>query len=515
MTTWPDKLFIYEVNTWVWLSHLSQRYNRAITLANVPAKAIESLARPNVDVIWMMGVWKRSEYARAHALKYKHEYVRVLPDAQDDDIIGSAYSIAEYEVDERLGGREGLAAFRQQLAKRGLRLILDYVPNHIAVDHAWVHKHPKFIVRGKVKDLNERRGDFFRHSGSNSGSTGGSNSGPNQQFNRRKPVLAHGRDPYFPGWTDTAQLNAFNPDLRQAVRDTLLDIASQCDGVRCDMAMLMMNEIFANTWNGYVGKPPLDDYWPSIIPAVKAHSPEFLFIAEVYWGREWAIIQQGFDYAYDKTLYDRIVEGDVQKIRQHLVAHIDFQKHLVRFIENHDEPRAYQQMGPEKSFPAATLICTLPGACLLHDGQLSGYQAKLPVQIRRGPAEREDTKLFEHYLKLLRETRDPIYQHGEWYLFELKPAGPHDTTYRNLLAYGWRERGKAYRLIVVNLTATKSYARLPCDHWNELKGQRWRLHDVDDGAVYERNGDEMLANGLFIELHPYESHVFRFERKTG
>ena len=120
-------------------------------------------------------------------------------------------------------------------------------------------------------------------------------------------MLANGRDPYSAAWPDVVQLNAFSPDLRDAQVDTLRDIADQCDGVRCDMAMLMMNETFARTWGERVGAAPAGDYWPEVIAAVREGHPDFCFIAEAYWDLEWALQQQGFDYCYDKRLYDRLL----------------------------------------------------------------------------------------------------------------------------------------------------------------------------------------------------------------
>ncbi len=327
----------------------------------------------------------------------------------------------------------------------------------------------------------------------------------------KRMIVAHGRDPLFPGWSDTAQLNVFNPELRQAMIKTLLDIASQCDGVRCDMAMLLMNDIFASTWNGHVGAPPKQEYWKEVIDHIKAWYPEFLFVAEVYWNKEYDILQLGFDYAYDKTLYDRIVEGNVQKIRQHLVAPIEYQQHMLRFIENHDEPRAQALLGERRSYAAATLICTLPGATLLHDGQLTGRKVKLPVQIKRQPDEAVHADLERYYLRLLRETRDPIYQEGDWYLFEMRPIAEGNNSYQNLLAYGWYERDKDYRLIVINLTPYSAQGRVDLSAWSWLEGEAWRLYDVTDGMEYERAGGMMTQEGLTILLDAYESHVFRFE----
>lgn len=495
MPAWTNKLFVYQINTWVWLDTLSRKYGKTITLKNVPDRALDEIARPGLDMIWLMGVWKRSEWGRKNSLKYKHEYQGALPDVTDADVIGSAYAIADYEVDERIGGRDGLAALRKRLKLRHLSLMLDFVPNHVAIDHPWVTEHPEYIVQGKAADAKNRPSDFF--------------SVKNAQG--KKVVLAHGRDPNFPGWSDTTQLNIFNPALRKEVAKTLLDIASQCDGVRCDMAMLMFNDIFAGTWNGYVGAPPGEEYWREIIPQVKAKYADFIFTAEVYWDKEYETLQQGFDFAYDKLLYDRIMEGNVQKVRQHLVAELGYQQHMMRFIENHDEPRAYAQLGKGKSFAAAALICTLPGAVLLHDGQLIGRKAKLPVQIKRQPDEEEVLDLEDYYMKLLRETRDPIYQQGDWYLFRMHPIDPHNHSHLNLLAYGWYEKDKDYRLIVINLTPHAAQGRVDLSAWSWLEGHEWRLYDVTDDTEYTRPGGKMTKEGLTILLDAYESHIFRFE----
>ena len=133
-------------------------------------------------------------------------------------------------------------------------------------------------------------------------------------------VLANGRDPYFAAWPDVVQLNAFSPDLRAAVTETLSAIAAQCDGVRCDMAMLMMNDTFERTWGERAGPRPEADYWPTVIPAVKSAHPEFVFMAEAYWDLEWALQQQGFDYCYDKRLYDRLVHDGAEAVHGHLNA---------------------------------------------------------------------------------------------------------------------------------------------------------------------------------------------------
>ncbi|RMG83998.1 MAG: alpha-amylase, partial [Chloroflexi bacterium] len=311
MTMWPKKPYIYEINTAVWLSSLSQKYDRHITLTNVPDEELDYLASLGIDGVWLMGVWYRSKAVRASALNYIDEYRSVLPDITEEDVIGSAYAIGAYVVDKRLGGRDGLASLRRRLQERGLQLILDFVPNHVAIDHAWVSQHPDRFVRGTLSDLQRNKGMFFK----------------SRDAWGRTLVVAHGRDPYFPGWIDTAQLDAFSPSYRQAALETLLDIADQCDGVRCDMAMLLVNRIFAQTWGDYVDEPPKTEFWEDIIPNVKALHPNFIFIAEVYWDMEHELQKLGFDYTYDKVFYDRLVEQELEQLKTHLQADINYQNH--------------------------------------------------------------------------------------------------------------------------------------------------------------------------------------------
>jgi glycosidase len=496
MTERSARPVIYEINTHVWLNSLSSHYQQAITLENVPDEVLDELTDLRVNTIWLMGVWQRSEAARQSALNYTHEYRPALPDLTADDIIGSAYAIASYEIDTRLGGRDALATLRSRLHERGLRLILDFVPNHIAMDHPWTVEHPEYLVRGSAKTARKHAGMFYR----------------SHDKNGRELHIAHGRDPYFPAWIDTAQVNAFAPAYRQVARETLLDIAAQCDGVRCDMAMLLVNDIFQQTWGDFVDDPiPETDFWPEIIPEIKQQYPDFVFIAEVYWNMEHHLQQQGFDYTYDKPLYDRIVDGDPGAIRLHLQADNGYQDRLVRFIENHDEPRAAATLGSTSSRAAATLICTLPGAVLLHDGQLSGRGVKLPVQIARQPDETPHHGLHAFYRRLLAEIDNPVYHAGEWSQLEITPAHRGVESHHNLLAYSWR-REDELRLIVINITSEWSQGRIQLDGWRELlTGGFWRLHDALSRDFTYRDGAEIEAAGLHLELEAFQARIFHFE----
>ena len=214
-----------------------------------------------------------------------------------------------------------------------MNLVLDFVPNHVAPDHPWVIEHPEYFVRGNADDARTDPASFIEVKGN---------------------VFACGRDPHFPAWPDVLQLTAFQPGLRQAVIETISTIAGQCDGIRCDMAMLLLNTIFERTWSTRAGQRPASEYWVDVIPAIKQAHPGFLFIAEAYWGLEWELHQQGFDICYDKTLYDRLEHNNPESVRLHLCADLAYQQKLLRFIENHDEPRAAAAFSPEKGRPGST-----------------------------------------------------------------------------------------------------------------------------------------------------------------
>jgi len=414
---WKSNPIIYEINTWVWLNQLSSEYKRAVTLATMPAQALDELAAWRFDAVWLMGVWHRGVATRKSALNYLCEYRQATPDISEADVPGSAFAICEYQVEERFGGRAGLAIFREQLRNRGIKLILDFVPNHVATDHRWLVKHPEYFVRGTAQDLKAQPSNFF----------------PVPQSDGEELAVAHGRDPYFPAWIDTAQLNAFHPGLRRAITDILIEIGHQCDGARCDMAMLATNDIFAQTWDTYIGEPPAIDFWSEIIAAVREVHPKMLLMAEVYWDLEHLLQSQGFDYTYDKDMYDRLVNGDTGAIKAHLSAELSYLQSNIRFIENHDEQRAMESLGEDRQRAAAALICTLPGATLLHQGQIEGRRIKLPVQISRAPAEAENPLLKRFYRRLLREASQSIYQEGTWRMIEPRQIHSADFSHNTCL----------------------------------------------------------------------------------
>jgi len=488
MQTWPRDPTIYEINTWVWLSDLSARLGAPVDLSSVPASEWDAIAGFGFDSVWFMGVWERSPAGIAIANRnqgLRDDFRRALPDFRIEDNVGSPYCVRRYVVDGHLGGPEGLAVARRELARRGMRLVLDFVPNHVAPDHPWVKEHLDYFVQGSADDAKNDPASFLVVEGG---------------------VVACGRDPYFPAWPDVVQLNAFSPGLRRAAAETVSSIAAQCDGVRCDMAMLMLNHVVERTWGGRAGARPPGDYWTDLIPAVKQAYPNFLFIAEAYWDLEWELQQQGFDFCYDKRLYDRLEHSNAETVRLHLCADLAFQEKLLRFLENHDEPRAASVFAPEKERAAAVVTSTLRGARLFHEGQFEGRKVRPPVFLGRRPDEPVDEELQSFYTRLVQAVSSADFRDGEWSLCE-RTGWPDNASFQNLVAWSW-VKGDARFLIAVNLSDGWVHARVRVP-WSGLRGRKWRLSETMSDTVYEVGGDEIENEGVYVELGPWNYHFFR------
>jgi hypothetical protein len=268
----------------------------------------------------------------------------------------------------------------------------------------------------------------------------------------------------------------------------------------------MLNTIFERTWGTRAGAKPVNDYWTTIIPAIKAKWPEFRFIAEAYWDLEWELQQQGFDYCYDKKLYDRMEHGAAENVRLHLLADLPYQEGMVRFIENHDEPRAAAAFPDGKGRAAAVAILTLPGARLLHEGQFEGRKVRLPVFLARRPEEPVDQDLAAFYERLLQGIHQDVFRNGEWRLCE-KSGWPDNRSCQNILTWCW-VKGEERYVIVVNFSAGSSQALVRVT-WDELRGKTWLLTDVLSGKSYDRSGDDMRDAGLYVDLGPWKCHLFQ------
>jgi hypothetical protein len=482
---------LFQINTRVRLSELGAALGRPATLDDVTDAELDQLARDGFDLVWLLGVWQTGEAGRlvsATNPEWLAEYHRVLPDFRESDVAGSCFAVRDYHVHADFGGDEALARLRERLRARGLRLVLDFVPNHVAPDHPWVDAHPDFFVAGTEEQLAAQPQNYRRID------TGGGSR-----------ILAYGRDPYFAGWPDTLQLNYGNPALQAALRGELRRVAHQCDGVRCDMAMLVLPEIFERTW-GITSAP----FWPEATGEVRAEVPGFLFLAEVYWDLEWTLQQQGFDYTYDKRLYDRLVHGAARPVREHLLAGLDFQERLARFLENHDEPRAAATFTEDVHQAAAVITFLTPGLRFFHQGQRDGRRVRIPTHLGRGPDEPRDASIGAFYDALLARLRDPAFRNGRWQLLDAWPAWPGNATHEAFVAFSWTGPNDRRWLVVVNYAQHPSqcYVGLP---WGDLSNRTWRLKDRMGQAVYDRDGSELTKRGLYLDMPAWGYHAFEVQ----
>ncbi len=492
---------LYEINTRCWLPELTQRHGTEITLANIPDATFAGWQKLGFTHIWLMGVWTSGPRSRAEALANPHlqrVYSEVLPDWQPKDVSGSPYAIADYHVPPHLGGEGGLREFRERLNQRGMKLILDFVPNHLGLDHPWLKEQPDLFVQSAAQVP--------------------------ETFAQETPAgtrwLAHGKDPFFPAWTDTVQLDYRRAATRAAMTDLLLSVAERCDGVRCDMAMLLLNDIFVKTWERFpVLKPqlsiddtqtPIAEFWASAVPAVKQAYPEFMFLAEIYWGLEPRLQALGFDYTYDKTLYDELVARNPAGVHHHLLGKSpQFVAASAHFLENHDEHRIASILSPPEHRAAALLILGLPGMRLLHEGQLAGARRKIPVQLIRRIPEQIDIEIEKIYVRILAVLPKTAVGAGAGKLLKPRAAWPDNPTSQNFVIVQWQAEPPDFDLVVVNLAPHRSQCFVPLAI-EDLPKHNWSLCDLLGSEEYVRDGEDLEKHGLYLDLPEHASQLFHF-----
>lgn len=500
---------LYEINARVWLRELSEKYGSNLTLGTIPDSEWVYLRQLGFDYIWLMGVWKPSMQGTkisASRDDYREAYDNALPGWQPEDIIGSPYSITGYELNPKLGKHEELSQVRDRLNSFGMRLILDFVPNHVAMDHPWIWSHPDYFIKTTEEEVALRNPDLFFEVTNES----------------QKYFIAHAKDTCFGPWPDTAQLNYFNPETRQEMIQILKQISDVCDGVRCDMTMLVLNENFKNIWQDYLGEwwhfEPNEEFWQVAISSARSQNPNCIFIAEDYWREESEIYEQqlGFDYTYDETLYKSLLNHPhYPDVKTYLYSdsNLTYRRNTFRYVENHDIERAVSAFGAEKSKAAAVICSTLMGAHLFHQGQLEGARIQVPVQLKRVRKEPCLENLAEFYKALLSSINDPCFHHGDWHWLEAGSTEENNPTNQYLLCWYWSYQRKI-KLIVVNYAELCSQGRISIpnlDDFNETLIFRDRLNN----QKYEISKAEFTSKGLYVYLEAFKFHLFDVSDKIS
>jgi glycosidase len=479
---------LFQVNIRAWLTALAGELGRPATLDDVSDVELDRLARAGFDYVWLLSVWQTGlagQRISRSIPELRREFEATLPDLREEDIAGSGFAITGYSVHTSLGGDAALARLRERMRKRNLKLMLDFVPNHMAPDHPWVESNPEYFVSGTQNDLDREPQNYTRVARA-SGDL----------------ILAYGRDPFFPGWSDTLQLDYSNPATQEAMLAVLQKIATQCDGVRCDMAMLILPDVFERTW----GRRP-QPFWPAAIRCLRERVSDFCFMAEVYWDLEWTLQQQGFNYTYDKRLYDRLRDGHAEPVRAHFYAGLDFQDRLARFLENHDEPRAAATFPPGVHEAAATITFLSPGLRFFHQGQFEGRLKRISPHLVRAPIETPNESVQRFYERLLSVLRRPAFREGDWRLLECMPAWDGNWTQDSFIAFSWQGTSGERLLVVANYADHQSqcYVRPPLA---SVEGRTVRFTDVMGTAIYDRTDSDVAARGLYLDMPPWGYHVF-------
>jgi hypothetical protein len=407
----------------------------------------------------------------------------------DDEIGGSPYAIEAYQIAPELGGDAALGKFREQLQRYRLKLILDFIPNHLGHDHRWLVEQPELFVRSEAGGVGT-----FSHD---------TNRGPVQ--------FACGKDTFIGAWNDTVQLDYRNPATRVAMINELVRVARMCDGVRCDMAMLVLNSVVAETWNKHPSPfpNPETEFWSEAIASVRAENSDFLFVAEVYWEMETRLQGLGFDFTYDKRLYDYLVGKDADAVQRHVLsASKHFIEQGVHFIENHDEPRAASLLSPGEQRAAALVILGLPGMCLLHEGQLTGARHRLSLHLRRRRLEPEQTEVAEFYWAMLAAIQLTRVGRGKAAVLRPREAWDRNPTARNFVLVRWQATPDRFDLVVVNLAPHASQCYVDLE--TETRGHNWQMKNLFGTESFLRNGDELAERGLFLDVPAHGAQLFHF-----
>jgi hypothetical protein len=491
-----DNSNMYEISARPWLYSLSLKHGRNISrLVDIPTEELSALKQKGVEMVWLMGVWRLGAYGlnfdRTDA-GLLAAYRSVLPDFTQADIIGSPYAITEYTVNPELGSVADLAALRARLNSMGLKLMLDFVPNHSAVDASQVSSNPDFYVRIPRGTQPPYDPNAYLPSG-----------------------IAYGSDGYG-HWKDTAQYNYWNLDTRAARTKELLTVASVADAIRCDMAFLAVNDLFEKNWGSHVTSwgfsRPSTEFWSEAIPTVKRAYPHVLFLAEVYSPWERPLQAQGFDYTYDKLLYDIISANNLDNLRGYISsASVPYLTASAHFVANHDEERAAAHFGGWAQANAAALIMyTLPGMHFYWMGDFEGYKAKLDVHLRRERSEPVHEPTEQFYARLLPIVTSDVFKKGTWTYLSVGGSG---TSWR-LMAWRWEYNdGKSIqkRLCVINYSDAEGVGSVVVSNAVAPGGtDDLTITELLSGQSYVRSASQMRTSGLLVIIPAWYAQIFAY-----
>ena len=475
--------FLYQISTRPWLYELSKKYGKTITkLREIPLQEFDELASNGVNIVWMMGVWQLGK----NGLEYDRNnsnYNDILPDFTIDDVIGSPFAVTKYECNSEIGTDEDLIWLRREINIRGMKLMLDFVPNHSATDCDQADTDPKMYITTPIDKIDESR------------------------YNAKG--FAYGSDINHQPWKDVIQYNYWEPKTIEVMKNNLKKVLTLSDAVRCDVAYLVLNEVFGKTWDKELKyfhySQPEKEFWAYAIEEAKKINPNALFLAESYFEEyDKKLIELGFDYVYNKPLLDNLIKTS-KEVKEYLKSKdSSFMQKACHFVENHDEQRIVNMTDGnyQKAKAAGTIASTVGGMIFMNHGQWKGKKNKLDVHLRRAYYETDNTEMKNHYYKLNIVLRQPAFRGNNFYYIDNITGEKKD----DFIAY-IREEENNHFLVVVNYSENKGCAEVPIYN---IKGFKYTLiYDSLNNIEYVKNYND-VKNGMRICLDAWESHIYQY-----
>ncbi|NOK59999.1 MAG: alpha-amylase [Chloroflexi bacterium AL-W] len=556
---WMPQLVMLAKNAYVWLDQLSKKYERRIaTLDQIPDEELDALQEWGFTGLWLIGLWERSGASQ-----------RIKQMCGNPEAVASAYSLYDYQAAQALGGEAGCNNLRERAWQRGIRLASDMVPNHVGVDGRWVMEHPDWFVsldhspfpaysfNGPDLSWDERVGIYIDdHYYSRTDAA--------VVFKRvdrwtgSEKYIYHGNDGTSMPWNDTAQLNYLNPEVREAVIQTILHVARQFPVIRFDAAMTLAKKHFQRLWfpepgsggdipsrAGYGMTRELFDalmpqeFWREVVDRVAVEAPDTLLLAEAFWLMEGYFVRTlGMHRVYNSAFMHMLRDEDNAKYRQLMKNTLEFDpeilKRYVNFMNNPDERTAVDQFGKDdKYFGACTVLSTLPGLPMFGHGQVEGYSEKYGMEYQRAYwdewpddhlIERHQREVFPilHRRYLFAEVRDFL-------LYDFYATDGHvnedvfaySNRYgdeRGLVVYhnkfatvsGWIRTSVAFSVKIGNGDARELVQRSLGEGLGlSDDGEVFCIfRDYTAGEEFIRSSKDMVERGLFVHLDAYKCHVF-------
>jgi len=554
-TAWMPNTVLIAKSTYVWLAQLSRKYGRHIgRLDEIPDQDLQELADRGINSLWLIGVWERSRASRT---------IKQL--CGNRDAVASAYSLFDYTIAEDLGGEQAYIHLRDRAYHHGVRLASDMVPNHMGIDSPWVIEHPDWFI--SRQDLPYPSYSFEGPDLSHDGRAEikiedhyFSQSDAAVVFRRRDRAsgetryIYHGNDGTSFPWNDTAQLDYLNPAVREQVIQTILHVARLFPVIRFDAAMTLAKRHFHRLWfpgPGSSGAIPSraeygmsqadfdrcmpHEFWREVVDRVAAEVPGTLLLAEAFWLMEGYFVRTlGMHRVYNSAFMNMMRDEENAKYRSVIKNTLEFDpdimKRYVNFMSNPDERTAVDQFGTgDKCFGVAVMMSTLPGLPMFGHGQIEGFTEKYGMEYRWPRYEENpDQRLVDRHQREvapLLKRRWLFAESSNFLLYDFFHAG--GSVDENVFAYSNRN-GDERALVVYNnrygsTRGTIDYSAAYADKGSgQLRQQRLRdglgvgggsgvvlaFRDSLTGLEYLRRANNILDQGLTLDLHAYQCHVF-------